>query len=393
LDSLIENIPDMVFVKDAESLKFVRFNKASEEILGISQQEMIGKSDYDFFPADEAKHFIDDDRRVLAGNKVVDIPEEMVQTRHRGIRFLHTRKIPIFDSEGKPEFLLGISEDITDLKKAREENLRLAREEAALKEQEVIARRLEHLIAARDEFLSIASHELKTPITSLNLLLEMSQKLAQANTAPESDRLMQSLNLCQAQSKRLSAFVDDLLDVSRMKSGKLRMRLETCDLAKLVTGMIDQFSDFMKSGSALVSLKVEDHVVVDCDRFRIEQVILNLLSNATKYGEGKGVEIFVNRVGAFARLQVVDHGIGIPASMIDKIFERFERTELTQKISGLGLGLYISKQIVLAHHGRIYVESKEGQGSTFCVELPLFDGKTVPKTDHSSPDFDIPISQ
>ena len=383
----------MVFVKDAESLKFIRFNKASEEILGIPRQEMIGKNDYDFFPADEAKHFIDDDRRVLAGNTVVDIPEEMIQTRHRGIRFLHTRKIPIFDSEGKPEFLLGISEDITDLKKAREENLRLAREEAALKEQEVIARRLEHLIAARDEFLSIASHELKTPITSLNLLLEMTQKLALANTAPGSDRLIQSLNLCQAQSKRLSAFVDDLLDVSRMKSGKLRMRLETCDLAKLVTGMIDQFSDFMKSGSALVSLKVEDHVIVHCDRFRIEQVILNLLSNATKYGEGKGIEIFVNRVGAFARFKVVDHGIGVPASMIDKIFERFERTELTQKISGLGLGLYISKQIVLAHHGRIYVESKEGQGSTFCVDLPLFDDQAVFKSNHSSPDFDIPISR
>jgi PAS domain S-box-containing protein len=148
LDSLIENLPDMVFVKDAESLKFVRFNKASEEILGISQQEMMGKNDYDFFPPDEAKHFIDDDRRVLAGDGVVDIPEEVIQTRHRGARILHTRKIPVFDSDGKPEFLLGISEDITELKKAQEASLRLAREEAALKEQAAIARRLEFLSEA-----------------------------------------------------------------------------------------------------------------------------------------------------------------------------------------------------------------------------------------------------
>jgi signal transduction histidine kinase len=219
----------------------------------------------------------------------------------------------------------------------------------------------------------------------------MSQKLALSTSPSDSERLLQNLNLCQAQSKRLSAFVEDLLDVSRMKSGKLRMRLEKCDLGKLVEGMIDQFSDFMKSSGCPVVVSVEEEVVVYCDRFRIEQVILNLLSNATKYGERKTIEIFVEMVGKMALFKVVDHGIGIPAAMIDKIFERFERTALTQKISGLGLGLYISKQIVLAHHGRICVESKEGEGSTFGVELPLFDEDEVQKNNHSSPDFDIPI--
>jgi signal transduction histidine kinase len=147
----------------------------------------------------------------------------------------------------------------------------------------------------------------------------------------------------------------------------------------------------VKSSGSPVVLSVEEDVIVCCDRFRIEQVILNLLSNATKYGERKTIEIFVERVGTLALFKVVDRGLGIPTSMIDKIFERFERTELTRKISGLGLGLYISKQIVLAHHGHIYVESKEREGSTFCVELPLFDENEVQTNNHSSPDFDIPI--
>ena len=113
LDSIIENLPDMVFVKDAESLRFVRFNRAGEELLGHTRDELIGKSDYDFFPSDEADSFVAKDRTVLEGRDVVDIPEEPIDTAHLGRRILHTKKIPIFDETGRPIYLLGISEDIT----------------------------------------------------------------------------------------------------------------------------------------------------------------------------------------------------------------------------------------------------------------------------------------
>ncbi len=116
LDSVIENLPTMLFVKEADSLRFVRWNKAGEDLVGFSREDMLGKNDYDFFPQEEADFFTRKDREVLAGGEMVDIPEEPIQTAQRGLRWLHTRKIPIYDAQGQPKYLLGISEDITDRK-------------------------------------------------------------------------------------------------------------------------------------------------------------------------------------------------------------------------------------------------------------------------------------
>ncbi len=113
---MIENIPNMVFVKDAVELRFVRFNLAGEKLLGLSREEMIGKNDFDFFSAQEAERFVTADRQTLRSRLLVDIPEESIQTKAKGTRLLHTKKIPILDATGEPAFLLGISEDITDAK-------------------------------------------------------------------------------------------------------------------------------------------------------------------------------------------------------------------------------------------------------------------------------------
>lgn len=121
LNSVVENIPDMIFVKEAGDLRFVRFNKAGEELLGFSRKDLIGKNDYDFFPKDEADFFTRKDREVLAGGKLFDIPEEPIHTRHKGTRYLHTKKIPVLGRDGTPRYLLGISEDITEKKRVLEE--------------------------------------------------------------------------------------------------------------------------------------------------------------------------------------------------------------------------------------------------------------------------------
>ena len=121
LDSVLENLPMMLFVKDAEKLQFVRFNKAGEELVGINRNEFLGKSDYDFFPKEEADFFVSKDREVLAGQELIDIPEEPIHTDHQGTRILHTRKVPILDRDGKPQYLLGISEDITEQKLIEEQ--------------------------------------------------------------------------------------------------------------------------------------------------------------------------------------------------------------------------------------------------------------------------------
>ena len=135
LDSVIQNIPIMIFVKDAKDLKFVRWNKVGEELVGFTNEEMVGNTDYDLFPVEQADYFIAQDRQVLAAGKLMDFPEEPIQTRHRGIRILHTLKVPILDGDGKPQYLLGISEDITERKRA-EEALRRAHDELETRVQE-----------------------------------------------------------------------------------------------------------------------------------------------------------------------------------------------------------------------------------------------------------------
>lgn len=550
LDSLVHNLPSMVFVKDAKELRYVGFNRAGEELIGISRAEILGKTDFDVFPREVAESVVLKDREVLAGINVVDISQEEIETRRQGRRYLHTKKIPILGADGKPEFLLGISDDITEQRNAERERLRITREQAALEERERAGRRstflaeastllassldyratfskvarlavplladwctvvmvredrtLERVGAAhrdpekaplieelakykpatvdestgtgavarsgkslfmervsepelrsfatherhleilkelgassliiapvlahdkaygsivlvsssenrlfnsddlavaeelgrragiavenaylyeaaqkairtRDEFLSIASHELKTPITSLKLQLQMTRRAVrpEQGTAPAPEKLAKVLDVSNAQINRLTSLVDDLLDVSRIGAGRLAFNFEAVDLSQIVREVLERFQEQLRQSACTVTVSADRPVIAWGDRFRLEQVVVNLLSNAAKYGAERPIEIRVEEVetgaGKMARLIVADRGIGIAAEKQDKIFERFERAVSANNISGLGLGLYITKEIVNAHGGEIRVQSEKDKGSTFVVDLP-----------------------
>jgi signal transduction histidine kinase len=162
-----------------------------------------------------------------------------------------------------------------------------------------------------------------------------------------------------------------MLDISRISLGKLFLQLEEVDIGELVRDVIDRFDEQIKATGSSYRLIVEGSVVGCWDHYRIEQVVTNLITNAMKYGEGKPIEISVAAHRDIALLTVRDQGLGIAQDNLDRIFQRFERAITVSSISGLGLGLYISKQIVEAHHGVIRVQSKLGEGSEFIVELPL----------------------
>jgi signal transduction histidine kinase len=249
----------------------------------------------------------------------------------------------------------------------------LAAQSAIAVDNARLFQRSKDAISLRDEFLSIASHELKTPITSLKLHLQMTRRAVkpEQGITPPAEKLARVLDTSTTQVNRLSALIDDLLDVSRIQAGKLTYHFEKTELAGLVREMVDRFCEQLQAAGCETSIQTDEPVYVRCDRFRLEQVILNLLSNATKYGAGRPIEVIVENQSGMARVVVRDRGMGIPSEKLEMVFERFERAVSPSNISGLGLGLYISREIVNAHHGHIHVESQLGQGSSFIVDLPI----------------------
>jgi len=233
-------------------------------------------------------------------------------------------------------------------------------------------RKYQQEIKARDEFLSLASHELKTPLSSLLLQLQTAlhniRNVSLANFSVEN--LLKMLQSAEQQSVRLSKMINDLLNTSLITTGRLELEREPVDLSTLVQDVIDQFAAKEKDG-ARITLTAAKNVVGEWDKLRIEQVVTNLLSNAIKYGDDKPIEVTVSKHDAHARLSVTDHGIGIPKEQQEKIFEKFKRGVSNHDYQGLGVGLYITAQIVKVHEGKITVRSKQNHGSTFTVELPL----------------------
>lgn len=227
-------------------------------------------------------------------------------------------------------------------------------------------------IEIRDSFLSIAAHELKTPLTSLKLQVQLGEiQVASSDKKPLSaEKLNHIFRVCHSQADRLNALVDDLLDVGRIERGTIVYNFEPVDLRELVDGVLERFGEALRVKGFTVEADAPGPVMAHADPFRIEQVLINLLSNSAKYGLDKPIRIRLGREGAKVYLAVSDQGMGIEKEKQALIFDRFERAITSRNISGLGLGLYISRHIVEAHGGTITVDSEIGKGSTFRVELP-----------------------
>ena len=241
----------------------------------------------------------------------------------------------------------------------------------------LLYRTAQKAIASRDEFLSIASHELKTPVTSLKLLLQMTRRSVDPSkeSMPNPEKLASALDQANLQINRLTSLIDDLLDVSRIETGKIVYQFQSIDFSQLVTEICERYQEHLKSHGSHLSFSVQDNIHILGDRLRMEQVLLNLLTNAAKYGEKKPVHLQLSKINNVATLKVKDEGMGIPEDKLEKVFDRFERAVHASNISGLGLGLYISKEIVEAHMGKIWVESLLGRGSTFIIEIPIYLGE------------------
>jgi signal transduction histidine kinase len=226
----------------------------------------------------------------------------------------------------------------------------------------------------RDEFISIASHELKTPLTSLKLQAQINMRFLTEHVEPQSaavvERFRKFVRSSSEQVDRLTRLIEDMLDVSRINAGKLILNRAEVDLAELVREVADRLTPQFSAAGCELTLSLQDNIRGAWDRYRIEQVIINLLTNAIRYGQGKPIHLSLDYANHLATLKVADQGVGIAPENQSRIFERFERAQHSRNIDGLGLGLYICRQIVENHGGEIRVESEPGAGSVFVVTLP-----------------------
>ncbi|SFO33294.1 Signal transduction histidine kinase [Variovorax sp. PDC80] len=252
------------------------------------------------------------------------------------------------------------------------------KQEELVVQLQVTQRELERAVRMRDDFMSMVSHELRTPLNTLYLEAQLRQlHVSKGNLAAfTADRLPAMIERDQRQIRNMVRLIDDMLDVTRMRKDALSIQPKPTDLAQLARAVVENLRQQAEAAGSEISLQAPAELPGVWDEFRIEQVLTNLLTNALRYGGGRPVEMVVEQVGTgddgFARVSVRDRGIGIAAEDQARIFEQFERTEHSRKhAAGLGLGLYITRQIVDLHGGRIGVESAPGEGSTFSVELPL----------------------
>lgn len=245
-------------------------------------------------------------------------------------------------NDGKPARMVGVMFDITEGKNLQQK---------------------------KEDFLGIASHELKTPVTSIKIYAELIEDILRRHDEIENTGLLTKLN---QQIDRLTSLINDLLDSTRADEGKIEYRKTSFD----ITGLLKEKAEEMQrvAGTHHIHLHSDTSAMIYADRERIGQVVTNFLSNAIKYSVGESdIHVFCHAAEKEVAVSVQDKGIGIPATAIDKIFERFYRVDTAAmgNYPGLGLGLYISAEIIKNHHGTITVESKEGEGSVFRFTLPV----------------------
>ena len=346
LTSIVENIPDMIFVKDAHELRFVRFNKAGEDLLGYAREGLIGKNDYDFFPIDEADFFTAKDRGVLTSGKLLEISEEPIHTRF-GTKILHTKKIPILDERGRPQYLLGISEDITERRRAQA---------ALLQKTDELARSNAEL----EQFAYVASHDLQEPLRMITSYIQLLQRRYEGQLDGDADKF---IGFAVDGAKRMKALIQDLLTYSKV--GRLGKPFTNANLNNCLSDALANLKIAIEEKGARITRDVMPHMFADASQ--LTQLFQNLIGNAIKFGAQaeSSVHIGATEEPGSWRFEVRDNGIGIDPQFFDRIFVIFQRLQPHGASEGTGIGLAICKKIVERHGGRIWVESEPGKGSVF----------------------------
>jgi two-component system, sensor histidine kinase and response regulator len=377
LRALLDNIPDRIYFKDVKS-RFLRVSNSMARRLGLKDAtEVMGKTDFDFYPKALADEFHADEQRIiLTGQPLINKLERIVD--HDGKEtWASVTKVPLYNRSGSVTGIIGISRDVSKLKEA-EVALEQARD-AALETARI-----------KSEFLANMSHEIRTPMNAITGMTD----LLRDTTLDEEQR--EFVDTIRGSTDTLLGIINDILDFSKIEAGKLSIETLDFDLRELIEDTVEMLAQRAQAKRVELVYVIDDDVPTRLrgDGRRVGQVLANLLSNAVKFTERGEVVVRVAKVheksdSVRIRLSVTDTGIGIPSKTLPLIFKAFTQADgsTTRKYGGTGLGLAISKQLVEAMKGQISVESSAGQGSTFWFELPFEKQPKDTEPDDALPDF------
>jgi len=347
---LIDSVKDYAIVMLDPNGLIQTWNSGAQRLKQYAANEVIGRSISIFYTpediaADRPGMLLD---RAMKEGRVED---EGWRVRKDGSRFWADVVITaVYDSHGERRGFSKVTRDLTDRRGAEEERMRLVKAQEAVR--------------LRDEFLFIASHELKTPLTALQIQLQSARREGAGPPGDNLDRAVRS-------GDRLADLIETLLDVSSIAGGRIALKLETHELRELAHEVVERLQPTAARIGVAISLRAQGPVSGQWDSLRIGQVITNLVSNAIKYGAGTPVDVTVLLDGDSAVLEVTDSGPGVRSEDLDRIFSRFERAASMRHFGGMGLGLYVTRQIVEAHGGEVTAQNRDGGGARFTVRLPL----------------------
>jgi PAS domain S-box-containing protein len=352
-DAVVENIPAMLVVKDATTGRFALLNTAGEALLQTRREDVIGKTDHDLFPADQADFFVKCDREVLASGEALVVTAETLSTPS-GDRTLRTKKVVISGEDG-PQYLLAIAEDITE-----QETAALALEQALGQAQAANV--------AKSTFLATMSHEIRTP---LNGVLGMAQAMA-ADTL--SQRQRKRVDVIRESGESLLAILNDVLDLSKIEAGKLELEDIDFELEEVARGAYAAFTSLANKIGVSFGLDLSNATGrYRGDPTRLRQIFYNLISNALKFTTSGEIRVTASYDGEALQVAVADTGIGMEPETVARLFTNFGQADAstTRRFGGSGLGLVISLELAKRMGGNIDVESTFGKGSTFTLTVPL----------------------
>jgi PAS domain S-box-containing protein len=365
LDSLIESLPVMVVVKDAKELRFIRHNRMFEQMLGMTREQIAGKTAYEILKPDEAELTVSTDRKALDSGELVDISERSVFTP-AGVKILNTKKVPIFGSDGKAHFLLAISSDITEVKLSgqaiRELNAELQGKAAQL---ESTNRELE-------SFSYSVSHDLRAPLRAIDGFAEIIEEDYNDKLDDECKRY---LSVIRQNSRRMGELIDDLLAFSRL--GRQTVARGEVNIDSLVREVINEIESGHaaggRTGAKTPVIEVGPLPPALGDRTLLRQVWTNLISNAIKYSSKTAeprIEIQGSASNDENQYSVRDNGVGFNMDYVAKLFGVFQRLHRADEFAGTGVGLAIVHRIVSRHGGKVWAEGKINEGAVFSFSLP-----------------------